>query len=142
MIETAFESWEDVFFYKKKISKNCNFFLHLLILYCTAKRYIKPKMCTTMIFMTFDDFLTFDNIQKKVNWCFSASSYRKSMIESAFESWNIVLLQKKILIEIFCFFLIIHTLLSYTAIKKIFALFHQKMSKNADFWKLKNIFQC
>ena len=65
MIETAFESWEDVFFYKKKISKNCNFFLHLLILYCTAKRYIKPKMCIIMIFMTFHDFFIFDNIHKK-----------------------------------------------------------------------------
>jgi len=39
-----------------------------------------------MIFMTFHDFLIFDNIHKKVNWEFSASSYRKSMIDRAFES--------------------------------------------------------
>ena len=104
MIETAFESWKDVFFYKKIFFEKLWFFLHLVLLYCTTKRFIKPKMCITMIFITFDDFLTFDNIQKKVNWGFSASSYRKSMIEKAFESWNTLLLQKKNFIEKFWFF--------------------------------------
>ena len=107
VIETAFESWKDVFFYKKKISIFFDFFLHLRILYCTAKRYIKPKMCITMIFMTFDDFWTFDNIQKKLNWWFSASSYRTSMIETAFKSLNTLLCKRKILLKIFYFFLLI-----------------------------------
>ena len=51
--------------------------------------------------MTFDDFWTFDNIQKKLNWWFSASSYRTSMIETAFKSLNTLLLQKKNFIENF-----------------------------------------
>ena len=129
MIETASESWKDVFCYKKKISKNFNFFLHLLILYCTAKRYIKPKMCIIMIFMTFHDFLIFDNIHKKVNWEFSASSYRKSMIDRAFESWNNEFLHKKISLKIFDFFLLIYTLLWCTTIKNFSQFFIKKWAK-------------
>ena len=141
MIETAFESWKDVFFYKKKISKNCNFFLHLLILYCTAKRYIKQKMCTTMIFMTFDDFLTFDNIQKKWIGGSPLLAFVKVWLKEHLKAETLYFCKRKILLKFFWFFSFIHTLLWYTAIKKFFALFHQKMSKNADFWKLNNLFQ-
>ena len=98
-------------------------------------------MCISLIFMTFDDFLNFDNIQKKVNWVLFASNYCKRMIEIAFESWNTILLHKKKFIEFFWFFVLIHTLLWCTTIKTFFAVFHQKMSKNADFWKLKILFQ-
>ena len=112
------------------------FFLHLLILYCTAKRDIKPKMCITMIFMTFDDFLTFDNIQKKVNWGFSSSSYRKSMIERAFESWNNVLLEKKNFTENFWFLFTY----SYSTVmhndKKIFRSFSSKNEQKCRFLKI------
>ena len=141
MIETAFESWKDVFFYKKKISKNCNFFLHLLILYCTAKRYIKPKMCITMIFMTFHDFLIFDNIKKK--WIGSSPliAIVKAWLKENLKAGTMNFCTRKILLKIIDFFLLIHTLLWCTMIKKFFAVFHQKLSKNADFWKLKNLFQ-
>ena len=117
-----------IFCARKKFWKTL-IFLHLPMLYCTAKRYINPKIRIRMIFVSFDDFLNFDNIQKKVNWGFAASSYRKSMIETAFESWNTILLHKKNFIEKFWFILLIHTLLWCTSMKKFPQFFIKKWAK-------------
>ena len=108
MIETASESWKDVFCYKKKISKNFNFFLHLLILYCTAKRYIKPKMCITMIFTTFDDFLNFDNIQKK--WIENSPflTIVKAWLKQHLKAETPYFCTRKILLKIFDFLFILY----------------------------------
>ena len=133
MIETAFESWKDVLFYKKKIFFLMWFFLHLLILYCTAKRYIKPKICITMIFITFDDFLTFDNIQKKWIGGSPLLAIVKAWLKEHLKAQTLYFCKRKILLKNFDFFWLIHTLLWYTTIKKFSAIFHQKVSQNADF---------
>ena len=99
-------------------------------------------MCITMIFMTFDDFLNFDNIQKKWIEGSPLLAIVKAWLKQHLKAETLYFFTRKILLKIFDFFFLIHTLLWCTTLKKIFAVFHQKMSKNADFWKLKNLFQC